>query len=122
MLLAITGAEMMTPVGPDLANSCAAIRAGLIRSEEISYFSLLDDDSQETEPLIARPIHGFTEGFFVQGLWIRIGLACLNRMVKQYSLPDLSDVGFWSATGLVAVTPPIADERFQTDGSYTTQQ
>src|SRR5262245_10117083 len=120
MLLAITGAEMMTAIGPDLNNSCAAIRAGLIRSEEIPYFSILDGDSQETRPLIARPIHGFTEGFFVQGLWIRIGLACLNRMVKHYSLPDPSDAGFWSATGLLAVTPPIADARFQTDRSYTT--
>jgi 3-oxoacyl-[acyl-carrier-protein] synthase-1 len=113
---------MISAVGPDLVNSCAAIRAGLVRSEAIPYFSLLDSESQETAPLIGRPIRGFTEGFFVQGLWIRLGVACLGGLVEHAALPDRSDKEFWSATGLLAVTPPITGARFECDDTYTTQQ
>ena len=120
--LAIAGAEMIGSVGPDLANCCAAIRAGLIRSEAISHFSVLDEESQELTPLIGRPIQGFTEGFFVQGLWFRVGLACFQGLVRKESLPNGADRRFWSATGLLAVTPPITDSRFECDASYTTQE
>ena len=122
MLLAMTGAAMITSVGPDLANSCAAIRAGLQRSAPLPYFSLLDAESQETEPLTGRPIRGFTEGFFVQGLWIRLGLACLRDLLADGAFPDRSDKKFWSGTGLIAVTPPITGSRFECDETYTTQQ
>lgn len=70
---------------------------------------------------MGRPIRGFTEGFFVQGLWIRLGVACLKGMVEHLGLTELSDREFWSATGLLAVTPPITDARFECDVTYTTQ-
>jgi 3-oxoacyl-[acyl-carrier-protein] synthase-1 len=122
MRLALTGTAMISAVAPDLANSCAAIRAGLQRSEPLSYFSLLDSESQETIPPIGRPILGFTEGFFVQGLWIRLGVACLQHLVNSAGLPSRFDNKFWAATGLLAITPPITDGRFESDDTYTTQQ
>jgi 3-oxoacyl-[acyl-carrier-protein] synthase-1 len=119
MALAITGAGMITSVGPNLTDSCAAIRAGIVRSEEIDHFMVLDADTQESVPIIGRPIHGFSEGFFVLGFWVRAGLACLQDMVRSAALPPASDTAFWSATGLLAVTPPVAGARFETDDSFT---
>jgi 3-oxoacyl-[acyl-carrier-protein] synthase I len=119
MALAITGAGMITSVGPNLADSCAAIRAGIVRSEEIDQFTLVDTETQSLAPIIARPIHGFSEGFFVLGFWVRAGLASLNDMVRSSALPAASDRAFWSATGLLAVTPPVAGARFETDDSFT---
>lgn len=119
MVLTITAAEMITAVGPDRLNSCAAIRAGLVRSQQIPYFSILDNESQEVTPLVGRSIRGLTEGFFVQGLWVRLGAACLDVLVENAGLPGPSATKFWSRTGLLAVTPPIDDGRFDCNGGYT---
>src|ERR1039457_5967253 len=105
MALAITGAGMITSVGPNLADSCAAIRAGIVRSAEVDHFTVLDAEAQEAVPMTGRPINGFSEGFFVLGFWVRAGVACLHDMMVSASLPPASDTAFWSATGLLGVTP-----------------
>lgn len=119
MSLVITSLGMISSVGHDVVTSCASIRAGLTRPRKINYFSVLDDDTQETTPLDGCPIHGYTEGFNIVGLWVRVGIGCLQNLIEYGNLPDKSDKKFWSVTGLIGVTPPINDTRFGSDDSFT---
>lgn len=119
MSVAITSLGMVSSLGHDVVTSCAAIRAGLSRPREITYFALLDVESQETTPLTGHPIHGLAEGFNIVGFWVRVGVACLRNLIAYGNLPDRSNRGFWSTTGLLGVTPRIDDSRFRGDETCT---
>lgn len=120
MDFAITGLSMITSVGRDVVSSCAAIRSGISRPREIDYFEVLDLESQDAVPLVGHPIRGFTEGFNLVGLWIRIAKVCLLDLIKQENLPDKSDIKFWQKTALIGSLPYINDDRFLSDEDATT--
>ena len=117
--LAITSLGMISSVGYDVAASCAAIRAGISRPRELPYYGVLDPDDQESVPLVGHPVRGYAEGFNIVGLWIRLGVGCLYDAIAYGGLPDGSDRRFWSATGLLAATPRVDDDRFGDHGGYT---
>jgi 3-oxoacyl-[acyl-carrier-protein] synthase I len=117
----ISGLGMISSIGPDVATSCAALRAGLVRPREIPYFSLLASESQRATPVIGRPIHGYTEGLGTVALWIRLGLACLQDLIGFGRLPCNSDGTFWSMTGLIAATPSLDSSRFDSDEPITSE-
>lgn len=119
MDLAITSLGMISSVGYDVVTTCASVRAGIRRPRDIYHFSVLDEESQEMVPLTGCQIHGYTEGFNIIGFWVRAGLSCLNDLIGYGALPEKSDKGFWSNTGLIGVTPPISDARFDSDESIT---
>lgn len=110
---------MITSVGHDVDTSCASIRAGITRPSEIVYFETLDGVTQETIPLIGHSIQCVGDGFDIIGLWIRFGLECFNNLTNSNSLPDMSDLNFWSSTGFIGVIPPINDARFNSDHSVS---
>src|SRR5712691_4638960 len=116
MALAITGLSMITSVGRDVATSCASIRAGITRPCQIEHFEIVDDETQDTIPIVGHPIHGYAEGFNVAGLWTRLAKKCVRDL-----LGDLDDVGaaFWRRTALIGATPYINDDRFQSAGDET---
>lgn len=116
MSLVITSLGMITSVGRDVVQSCASIRAGLRRPHEINYFDVLDPETQDIVPLIGHPIRGFTDGFNLVGLWIRIAKTCIADLIKQGNLPDKSDLKFWRKTAFIGVIPYINDDRFQSQG------
>jgi len=119
MDLVITSLGMISSVGYDVVTSCASVRAGIRRPREICHFSVLDEESQEMLPLTGCQIHGYTEGFNIIGFWVRVGLSCLNDLIGYGALPEKCNKAFWSNTGLIAVTPPISDARFNSDESFT---
>ncbi|HVK54198.1 MAG TPA: hypothetical protein VM532_04120 [Burkholderiales bacterium] len=113
MRVAITAIGMISSVGHDVATCCASIRAGIQRPNEISHFSLLDADEQESKPLTGRPIQGFTDGFAGAGLWRRMATACLQNLVADGGLPPVTDAAFWSRTALIAIAPNPDSGRFE---------
>jgi 3-oxoacyl-[acyl-carrier-protein] synthase-1 len=119
MSLAISGLGVISSVGRSAAQACASIRAGISRPETIDYFHLLDPETQEAVPLAGHPIRGYTEGFTVTGLWVRLAGGCLSDLMKHGGVPDRTDTGFWQKTGLIAVAPYIQGDRFLGDGSET---
>jgi 3-oxoacyl-[acyl-carrier-protein] synthase-1 len=119
MDLLITSLGMICSVGHDVATACASIRAGITRPKPITHFSILDPEIQEPIPLNGYPLEGFAEGFNIIGFWVRVGLASLEDLVAFGQLPGPTDRAFWSGTGLIAVTPPVNDERFESDDSIT---
>jgi 3-oxoacyl-[acyl-carrier-protein] synthase I len=117
--LAITGLSLITSVGRDAASSCAAIRAGITRPREIDYFQVLDDETQDLTPVVGHPIRGYADGFNVVGLWTRLAKRCLPDAVIDASGPEAGAATFWRRAALVAATPYINDDRFQSIGDET---
>lgn len=115
MYLGITSLGMISSVGRDVVTSCASIRAGISRHSEIGYFEMLDYDLDELTPLIGHPILAYTEGFNIVGLWIRVAVGCIEDLICYGTLPQKSDTTFWEKTGVIAVTPVINDDRFDSD-------
>lgn len=115
MRMAITAMGMMSSVGRDAETACASIRAGLQRPRELHYFGVLDSEEQESKPLVARPIHGVTNGFIGMGLWLRLAIAACRDMQSRVPALREADSEFWSRTGLLAITPAIDPLRFAED-------
>jgi len=118
MKLALTSLGMITPVGHDLETTCAAVRAGISRFSELPHYSVLDEELQEESPLLGSPIEGYAEGFNITGFWVRVGAGCLDNLVAFGGLPGKEGKAFWERTGLIAVTPPVNDARFESDNSF----
>lgn len=117
MNLAVTGSGVICSVGRNSGDSCASIRAGIVRSQEIGYFDLLDPETQEPLPLVGHPVRGVTEGFSDVGRWMRLAERCLIELLAGAGFARDSRSELWEATGLVAVTPHIDDARFYGDGN-----
>ncbi len=115
MRLAITGMGLMTSVGHDLATACASIAAGTQRPHEVWHYSQLDFEEQDSKPLIARPVHGCSDGFVGVGLWLRLLIAAAEDMTRAPGIPPATDAGFWARTALCVVTPELTTDRYNED-------
>jgi 3-oxoacyl-[acyl-carrier-protein] synthase-1 len=104
---------MVSAVGHDVVTGCASIRAGLSRPGQIEHFEILDDEEAEAIPITGHPLHGYADGFEFTGFWLRVALGCIENLISYARLPDRSDHGFWSRTGLMLVTPVIDQDRYQ---------
>jgi 3-oxoacyl-[acyl-carrier-protein] synthase-1 len=113
--VALTGIGLLSSVGHDVMTTCAAIRAGVQRPHELLYFSVLDSAEQESVPLVARPVSGYTEGYVGTGRWLRLAAAAMADMQRMARLPAASDQSFWASTAFFAVTPALAEGRFDDD-------
>jgi 3-oxoacyl-[acyl-carrier-protein] synthase-1 len=111
MDLAITGIEMVTCVGRDAATTCASIRAGLTRRHALPFRTVLDGDGTAS-PLMAHAIRGFTDGFHLQGRWIRLAERAFDNLVRAGCLAAPTDTSFWANTALFLATPRVERERF----------
>ncbi len=105
MRLAVTGVGMVTSLGYGATGTCAAIRAGLSRAQE------LESHGPGGEPLIGHPVSDYAEGFLHEGAWIRLGVGAIEDLLHSTRLPPATD-GFWRQTGLTVLTPRIDAERF----------
>jgi 3-oxoacyl-[acyl-carrier-protein] synthase-1 len=111
MSLSITGLGLISSVGRDLASTAAAVRAGLAEAREISYFPVVDEETQEPTPLVGHPVHGYTEGFVSLGRWLRLVEGCLDDLRQDPEIPDPRDARFWQSTCLVFVAPRLDPDR-----------
>lgn len=117
MDIVISSLGMVSSVGRDVVTACAAIRAGIVRARPLTYFQVLDETSQEMEPITGHPLRGLTEGFTIIGRWLQLARACVADLLHQGALPDSSHASFWRSTGVLAVTPYHNDDRFGSEAS-----
>jgi 3-oxoacyl-[acyl-carrier-protein] synthase-1 len=113
----VTSLGMVSSVGRDVVTACAAMRAGIVRAQPLTYFQALDETSQEMEPITGHPVRALTEGFTIIGRWLGLARGCVSDLLRQGALPDASDVAFWRSTGVLAVTPYHDDDRFGGEAS-----
>ncbi|WP_157770497.1 hypothetical protein [Corallococcus macrosporus] len=112
----ITAIGAVTSVGRGAAASCAAIRAGISRPRRVSHFQVLEPETQDTVPLTAHPIQGYTDGFVGMGRWLRLARGCLGEVLETPGLPRPSDARFWDRAGLLMVIPSRDDGLFELEG------
>jgi 3-oxoacyl-[acyl-carrier-protein] synthase-1 len=111
--MVITGYGMMCSVGWNAATACAAIRAGLSRPTPVDGFDLLDEVASEPAPVRGHAVTGYTDGFIPPGLWNRLAGGAWLDLREQLAAAAETDPGFWQQCGLVLVTPPLDQARFQ---------
>jgi 3-oxoacyl-[acyl-carrier-protein] synthase-1 len=111
----ISGIGMITSVGRSYPDSCASIRAGIVRPHAVDDYLLVEEDTQGQTPLIGHAIQGVSEGFFAAGLWVRLTRLALEELLKSANAPTADDVGFWNKTALLSVTPDPNHPRFDCD-------
>jgi 3-oxoacyl-[acyl-carrier-protein] synthase-1 len=113
-MIAIDQVGMVTSVGRDAHTTMSSIACGIARPKELGYFTVVDPELQEPEGVIGHPIVALTEGFHLFGLWVRLGLKCLDDLLARAALPR--GAAAWQRAALIAVTPDIRSARFMSDG------
>ncbi|NVI97402.1 hypothetical protein HV824_04615 [Myxococcus sp. AM009] len=111
--LSVTSLGMLSSVGYDVTTACAAIRAGISCARPLSYFRVLDEEAQDTVPLMGHPLEGMASGFVLLGFWVRVARACLDDLLAYGDLPEMDDTSFWGRTGLVVALPTWDAQRYQ---------
>ena len=61
--IVVTGAGMVSSLGLDISNSCAAARSGIVRVQPLDSFPLLSTDDFDPVPLSVHQVPYVTEGF-----------------------------------------------------------
>lgn len=103
---------LVTSIGRDADYVAAAIRAGISRPHGIDQFQLVDPTTMEPMPLIGHPIHGFTEGFNLIGLWLRVVGGAVDDLLSRLSPTQQKAPRFWEDAALIAATPYLDGDRF----------
>jgi len=85
MAVAITGRGMVSSLGLDVVTSCAAARAGIVRSEELDYFRFLSPEDGAVESLIVHMVPEFTRGFEGFARLLRIIQGAMTELQRQVS-------------------------------------
>lgn len=93
---------MVTSLGGDAATSCAAARAGLVRSRVLDYFRIRSTVTGEEEPVIGHPVVLLTQGFEGDARLLRLVHGALADLAIQASTSGI-DLG--GATAYLALPP-----------------
>jgi 3-oxoacyl-[acyl-carrier-protein] synthase-1 len=94
--------------------------SGIARPKELGYFTVVDPELQEPQGVVGHPIEALTEGFHLFGLWLRVGIKCLEDLLGR-AAATLGDSPRGAAplgprVALIAVTPDIRSARFMSEG------
>ncbi len=98
----ITGIGMMTSVGHNAYQSCASIRADIVRIVDIDYF-LIENDWFEEVPITGCPIIGITDGYLGLGRWTKMASAAIQDLIMNANLSERD----LTQTGLFLALPPL---------------
>jgi len=79
----ITGMGMVTSLGLDVKTSCAAARAGIVRSAEIDYFPVRSPDDGSVSGLVVHAAPMITDGFEGDARLLRLMAAALSDLRRQ---------------------------------------
>jgi 3-oxoacyl-[acyl-carrier-protein] synthase-1 len=82
--LAITGCGMVSSLGLDVDTSCAAARAGLTRTSELSNFQLWDEELQEPALAVGCILPEVADGFEGLAKIVRLGSLALKDCLQRY--------------------------------------
>ena len=112
--LSLAGVGMVTPLGDGSEASCAAIRAGISRFQEMPWIPLLDRDELKVVPVGAM-VRDWADGFAGLGRFTRLAANALRDLFDQCAIAP-SDLG---AAGMYVALPPEGragvDPRVHTD-------
>ena len=78
--LAITALGMRTSIGDDVIGSCAALRAGLSCAQELSRFTVLNEDGTPEHPT-GHPVLE-AQGFQGQAKLLALGRSALDELLS----------------------------------------
>ncbi|GAA5182360.1 hypothetical protein GCM10025771_31470 [Niveibacterium umoris] len=81
---------MVTALGGDAATSCAAARAGLVRSRTLEHFRMRSAVSGEEEPVIGHPVVLLTQGFEGNARLLRLLHGALSDLAIHASTRGIS--------------------------------
>jgi 3-oxoacyl-[acyl-carrier-protein] synthase-1 len=109
--LAVVGIGMVSPVGLDAVNGCAAIRAGISRADVLRGYEQVGVVSDDDERVVGHRIAGVTEGFSFLGLWVRLADFALRDLMRYARLSE-TDSAFWRRTAIFCATPAIDGGRY----------
>ena len=91
--LAVTGIGMVSPLGLDVVTSCAAARAGLLRTVELDDVRAYDADAEAEVPVVAHQVPFLSAGLFGVGRLLQIALGALDDLRRGYTPPSERPVG-----------------------------
>jgi 3-oxoacyl-[acyl-carrier-protein] synthase I len=84
--VAVTGLGMVSSIGPDVANSCAAARAGITRASPLTVLNFAGEPLWGRESVIGHAV-ATAEGFTGLGKLVTLGAAALQDLVRSASIP-----------------------------------
>lgn len=83
--ITITGMGMVSSLGHDVVTSCAAARAGIVRSADLEWFPVLSPLDGAIESAIGYPVPILTEGFEGEARLLRLTQAGLSDLKRRVS-------------------------------------
>lgn len=106
MDLSLTATGAITPLGFDLANSAAAIRAGLNRFQPIADSVVFDADDLDAK-LIGSPAPIVTQGFVQQARWLRMIETAFEDFLEQLQINNIAID--WQQLPIILVLPNVVN-------------
>ncbi|MBF0231469.1 MAG: hypothetical protein HQK65_00325 [Desulfamplus sp.] len=103
--IVITGIGMLTSVGHNAYQTCASVRADIVRMTDIDYFTI-ENEQYEDVPVSGCPIVNVTDGYLGLGRWTRMVTWAITDLISNSGtgIPD------WENTGFFISLPPISRE------------
>jgi 3-oxoacyl-[acyl-carrier-protein] synthase-1 len=107
--VALTGHHVVSAVGLDSAHSCAAIRAGIVRSREHAGYDPLpaDPETPTAEPLVAAPTPLLDPADEGPVRFLELGSACLRGTLERVGLSRAGLARTALLVGLPAPAPVL---------------
>lgn len=93
--LRLYGFSLVSALGPDIATSCAAARAGLSRLQPLEDFPVTDPATGEPEIAGGHYVFGIAGGAQGLGRLARLGIAGLRDLVATIDVPMLGRTGLF---------------------------
>lgn len=87
--ICITGMGMVTSLGLDFVNGCAAARAGLIRLNNLNVLNFIGDELWGGEPVTAHMVPNIAEGFSGFAKVLLLGRHALNDLFARRKMSDV---------------------------------
>jgi len=92
----ITGVGMVSSLGFDVANSCAAARAGIARSSELKVLNFIGDGLWGEEPVMGHAVSAISNGFVGLGKVLQLGRCALKNILRSREISSSE----WCRTGI----------------------
>lgn len=93
-MLAVTGIGMVSSLGLDVATSCAAARAGLLRARELDDLFVYDAENEVEIPVIGHQVRPLSAGLFGNARLLQLLLGALDDLRHSHEPANQRPVGF----------------------------
>jgi hypothetical protein len=108
-MFVITGLGMVTAIGHGAVESCASLRAQIVRPRPLP-FQVLSSDEMGARAATGHCLHGLVEGFTGLARLVKLGGLALEDLIRAADLP-VSEARFLHQTALsIGLSPTRQDE------------